>query len=130
MPQLLPFPIQNFEGYCNGLRRMGIDPGYVMYTSRHASNGQPAARLISVDQLEAAQAYLASPSDETFVRLVELGVLLDTEWDRRTNQWEIISFEGWEVLHKAFSHLYARSGQALMELTGVSDREFTESFQL
>ena len=124
MPHLLPFQIQNFEGYCNGLHRMGIDPGYVMYTSHHASNDQPAARLISADQLDAVYEYRASPSDETFMRLVEMGALLDTEWDRKTKRWEIISFEGWEVLHKAFSRLHLHSGQALMELTGVSDLEF------
>jgi hypothetical protein len=126
MPHLLPFQIQNFEAYGHGLHRMGIDPGYVMYTSHHASNDRPAARLITEDQLDAVQAYRAAPSDETFMRLVEMGALLDTEWDRRTSRWEIISFEDWEVLHKAFSRLYANSGQALMELTGVSDLEFTE----
>lgn len=126
MPHLLPFQIQNFEGYYNGLQRMGVDPGYVLYTNCHASNEQPAARLISVDQLDAVQAYMVSPSDETFKRLVELGALLDTEWDRRTTQWEIISFAGWEVLHKAFSRLYINSEHALVELTGVSGFEFTE----
>jgi len=46
-----------------------------MYTSRHASNDKPAARLISADQLDAVR---AAPSDETFMRLVEMGALLDT----------------------------------------------------
>lgn len=121
MPSLLPFQIENFESHCHGLKRVGIDPGFVMYTNHHASNGRPAARLISNDQLEAAQAYIDSPSDESFIRLVKLGALFDNEWDRKTGRWALIAFEGWEVLHKAFSHLHARSGQALQELTGLSD---------
>ncbi len=116
-----PFPIENFEGYCDNLKRVGIDPGYVMYTNQHASNDKPAARMISGEQLEAARAYIASPSDDTFAHLVKSGGLFDTEWDRNTSRWEIISFEGWEVLHKAFNHLHSKSGQALMELTGLSD---------
>ncbi|MFI3184589.1 MAG: hypothetical protein QX198_01245 [Methylococcaceae bacterium] len=126
MSHLLPFQIENFEGYCHGLHRMGIDPGYVLYTSHHASNNQPAARLISAVQLDAVQAYRATPSDETFMRLVEMGALLDTEWDRNTTRWEIISFEGWEALHKAFSRLHLHAGQALLELTGLPDLELTE----
>lgn len=126
MPRIYPFPLQNFEGYCNGLHRVGIDPGYVMYTNQHASNGKPATRLISAEQLAAAQSYIANPGDEAFKRLVEIGALFDTEWDRRTERWEIISFEGWEVLHAAFSHLHVKAGQTLMELTGVSNLDFTE----
>lgn len=121
MSSAAPFPIENFEDYCNNLKRVGIDPGYAMYTNQHASNDKPAARLISGHQLEAARAYIESPSDEAFVQLVKLGALFDTEWDRNTRHWEIISFEGWDVLHKAFNHLYAKSGQALLELTGLSD---------
>ena len=121
MPSVLPFPINNFDAYCNGLKRVGIDPGYVMYTNHHASNGRPAARLISSEQLDAAQAYINTPTDELFVRLVKLGALFDTEWDRKTSRWELIAFEGWEVLHKAFSHLYVKSNQTMMELTGLSD---------
>jgi len=127
MPHQIRFQIENFDGYCMGLHRVGIDMGFVMYTNQHASNHRPAARLLSRMHLEAARSYAASPSDETFKYLVQTGVLLDTEWDRRTAQWEIISFEGWEVLHSAFSHLYAKSKQALLELTGVSDLDFTES---
>ena len=126
MPHLLPFQLQNFEGYCNGLHRVGIDPGYVLYTNHHASNNHPAARLVSAEQLDAVRAYITSPSDDRFMRLVRLGVLLDTEWDRGTEHWEIISFEGWEVLHMAFNRLHAKSGQLLMELTGVSDIDFPE----
>lgn len=121
MSSIPPFPIENFVGYCNNLKRVGIDPGYVLYTNQHASNDKPAARLISSEQLEAARTYLDAPSDEAFMYLVRLGGLFDTEWDRNTSHWQIISFEGWEVLHKAFNHLHAKSGQALMELTGLSD---------
>ncbi|MBS4051128.1 MAG: hypothetical protein KGZ69_07990 [Methylomonas sp.] len=121
MSSIPPFPIENFEGYCDNLKRVGIDPGYVMYTNQHAGNDKPAARLISREQLAAAQAYIAAPSDDTFAHLVKLGALLDTEWDRNTRRWEIISFEGWEVLHKAFNHLHTKSGQVLKELTGLSD---------
>lgn len=120
MSSLSPFQIENFEAYCNSLKRVDIDPGYVMYTNHHASNDRPAARVISVHQLEAAKAYLENPSDETFIRLVKLGALFDTEWDRRTAHWNIIAFEGWEVLHRAFTHLYANSGHAMQELTGLS----------
>lgn len=127
MTHFFPFPLQNFEGYCNGLHRVGIEPGYVMYTNHHASNGKPAARLISAEQLEAAQAYIANPVDETFMKLVAIGALFDTEWDRNTARWEIISFEGWEVLHMAFCHLHVKSGRTLMELTGISNLDFTES---
>ena len=121
MSSLSPFQIENFEGYCNSLKRVGIDPGYVMYTDHHASNGRPAARIITAQQLEAAKAYVENPSDETFIRLVKLGALFDTEWDRRTTHWNIIAFEGWEVLHRAFAHLHVKSGHAMLELTGLSD---------
>ncbi len=121
MSGLTPFQIDNFEAYCNTLKRVDIDPGYVMYTNRHAGNGLPAARCIGAHQLEAAQAHIDAPSDETFVRLVKLGALLDTEWDRNTAQWTIIAFEGWEVLNRAFTLLHTKSGQALLELTGLSD---------
>lgn len=121
MTLLSPFPIEDFEAYCNSLKRVDVDLGYIMYTNHHASNGHPVARIISVHQLEAAQAYIDSPSDQTFIRLVKLGALLDTEWDRNTQHWILIAFEGWEVLHRAFSHLHNKSGQALQELTGLSD---------
>ena len=126
MSQQFPFQLHNFEGYCNGLHRVGIDPGFIMYTNHHASNDQPVARLLSAGQLEAAKDYIASPSDETFKRLVEIGVLLDTEWDRGTEQWEIIAFEGWEVLHTAFNRLHAKSRKTMTELIGVSDLDFTQ----
>ncbi|MDD4913402.1 MAG: hypothetical protein PHW13_00015 [Methylococcales bacterium] len=119
MPHQLPFPIQNFEAYCSGLLRVGIDPGFVMYTNDHAGSHHPVARLLSRELLDHAHAYIASPSDEGFKRLVEGGVLLDTEWDRITNQWQIISFEGWEALHAAFNRLHGKSRQALTELGGV-----------
>lgn len=127
MSTYLPFQLQNFAGYCDSLKRVGIDPGYVMYTNHHASNSKPAARLISAEKVELAKTYINSPSDETFMRLVEAGALFDTEWDRNTKQWEIIAFEGWEILHKAFSHLHAKASQSLTELTGVSDVEFMSS---
>lgn len=121
MSALSPFQIENFEGYCYNLKRVGIDPGYVMYTNHHASNDRPAARVISSQQLETAKAYVDNPTDETFTQLVKLGALFDTEWDRRTHHWDIIAFEGWEVLHRAFTHLHAKSGHAMLELTGLSD---------
>ena len=127
MPHKIRFPIENFAGYCAGLRRVGLDLGFVMYTNQHASNHYPAARLLPREHLQAAQAYAASPSDDGFRYLVNTGVLLDTEWDRRTERWQVISFEGWEVLHTAFSHLHTKSKQALLELTGVSDLGVTES---
>jgi len=125
MSHLVPFPIQNFDAYCAGLERVGVQPGFVLYTNHHASNQQPAARLLSCEQLDAAQDYIVSPSDSAFKHMVEIGVLLDTEWDRETREWEIISFQGWEVLHTAFSRLYAKSRTSLTELTGV-DLDFTE----
>ncbi len=125
MSHLMPFQIKNFENYCKALERVGVDPGFIMYTNHHVSNHQPAARLVTSSQLPAAQAYIAAPSDETFKRVVEIGVLLDTEWDRQTERWMIISFEGWEVLHTAFSRLYAKSGYSLTELTGVSEADFS-----
>ncbi len=127
MPHQLRFPIENFAGYCTGIRRVGLDLGFVMYTNQHASNHNPAARLLPREHLQAAQAYAASPSDDGFRYLVGTGVLLDTEWDRHTENWQIISFEGWEVLHTAFNHLHAKSKQALLELTGVSDLDVTVS---
>jgi hypothetical protein len=119
MTHLIPFPIQHFESYYSGLQRVGIDPGYMMYTNHHASSHQPVARLLSANQLELAQAYIALPSDEYFRHLVEAGVLLDTEWDRSTSHWQIISFEGWEVLHAAFNRLHIKSSQTLTELGGI-----------
>ena len=127
MPHQFRFPIDNFTWYCAGLRRVGLDPGFVMYTNQHASNHHPAARLLPREHLQAAQAYAATPSDDGFRLLVRTGVLLDTEWDRRTEHWEIISFEGWEILHTAFNHLHAQAKQTLLELTGVSDLDVTES---
>lgn len=127
MSTYIPFQLQNFEGYCESLKRVGINPGYVLYTNHHASDNKPAARLISGKHVDMTKTYLHDPSDENFSKLVEAGVLFDTEWDRRTNHWEIISFEGWEVLHKAFSHLHAKSSRSLTELTGISDVEFMSS---
>lgn len=122
MNTALPFDLQDFEQFCQGLKRVGIEPGYVMYTNCHASDGRPAARLVvSAEQLAAAQDYLQAPSDQAFVQLVKLGVLFDTEWDRNTRHWSLIAFEGWEVLHRAFAHLHGKTGQALEELTGLSD---------
>lgn len=118
MNPILPFPLQGFDAYCSDLHKLSLDPGYVMYTNRHANNDQPAARLIAPDQLEVALVYINTPSDETFMRLVQLGILLDTEWDRRTGNWAIISFEGWEVLHKAFCRLNGRAEKSMMELIG------------
>jgi hypothetical protein len=119
MTHLLPFPIQHFESYCNGLQRVGIDPGYVLYTNNHAGSQRPEARLLSGNLLDIAQAYIASPSDDSFRKLVAAGVLLDTEWDRSTSHWEIISFEGWEALHNAFHRLHTKSRQILTELGGI-----------
>ena len=127
MSTYLPFQLQNFEGYCDSLKRVGIDAGYVMYTNHHASNNKPAARLISAGHVDAAKAYIHEPSDENFRRLVAAGALFDTEWDRQTKHWAIISFEGWEVLHKALSLLHAKASDSLTELTGVSDAEFIRS---
>ena len=123
MSTYLPFQLQNFDGYCDSLNRVGINPGYVLYTNHHASGNKPAARLISADHIDMVKTYIQVPSDENFRQLVEVGVLYDTEWDRRTKHWAIISFEGWEVLHKAFSHLHAKASHSLTELTGVSDVE-------
>lgn len=127
MSTYLPFQLQNFEGYCDSLKRVGINPGYVMYTNHHASHNKPAARLIPADHLDVAISYIREASDENFRRLVEASVLFDTEWDRQTKHWEIIAFEGWEVLHKAFSHLHAKASHSLTEMTGVSDSEFMSS---
>ena len=121
MSTLPLFPIAHFETYCDSLARVGIDPGYVLYTNQHASNNRPAARMLSASQVSAARQHINSPSDESFVKLVQAGVLFDNEWDRNTRHWELIAFEGWEVLHKAFSHLQFRAGNALTDLTGLSD---------
>jgi len=127
MSTYLPFQLQHFESYCESLKRVGVDPGYVLYTNHHASNNKPAARLICGTCIQTAKTYIQTPSDEHFKQLVEAGVLYDTEWDRQTKHWEIISFEGWEILHKAFSHLHAKAAQSLTELTGVSDIEIMSS---
>ncbi|MGR8931438.1 MAG: hypothetical protein ACU836_12420 [Gammaproteobacteria bacterium] len=126
MPNHLAFPLRNFENQCANLKRVGIDPGYVMYTNHHAGNNRPAARLLSSEHLDAAIAYIDAPSDENFMALVKAGVLFDTEWDHLTKHWKIVSFEGWEVLHKAFSHLHFKATQAMTELTGISDTEFND----
>lgn len=121
MSSLPPFPIDHFETYCDSLVRVGIDAGYVLYTNQHASNKKPAARLVSSRLLKAVREHIDSPSDESFVHLVKAGVLFDNEWDRNTRDWELIAFEGWEVLHKAFVHLHLKAGNALTDLTGLSD---------
>ncbi|WP_020482675.1 MULTISPECIES: hypothetical protein [unclassified Methylomonas] len=118
MSQMLQFPLQNFDAYCQDLHKLQLNPGYIMYANRHAGNDQPAARLIPPNQLEAALAHIDAPSDDTFKQLVRLGVLLDTEWDRSTENWVIVSFEGWEVLHKAFCRLNMRVEKSMMELIG------------
>ncbi len=118
MNHVLQFPLQNFATYCNDLHKLNLDPGYVMYTNRHAGKDQPAARLISPNHLEAALAHIDAPSDETFMQLVRLGALLDTEWDRRTDNWALISFEGWDVLHNAFCRLNLRVEKSMLELIG------------
>lgn len=126
MKNILPFQIKNFSEYYFDLHRVGINPGYVMYTNRHASNDQPAARLVPAEHLNAARTHVIAPTPETGIQLVRLGVLLDTEWDIQTQRWDIISFHGWETLHKAFSHLHAKAEKSLIELTGVSASEYTE----
>lgn len=126
MTHLIPFPLEHFENYCNTLQRVGVDCGYILYTNHHASNHQPASRMFMAEQMDAVQAYLDTPSDQTFRHLVEIGVFLDTEWDRETKIWQTISFQGWEILHDAFSRLYAKSGESLQELTGLSDLDFVE----
>ncbi|OAI05418.1 hypothetical protein [Methylomonas methanica] len=118
MSHVLQFPLQNFDAYCNDLHKLNLNPGYLLYTNRHAGNDQPVARLIPPDQLEVALAHIDAPSDETFKQLVRVGALLDTEWDRKTENWVIVSFEGWEVLHKAFSRLNQRVEKSMMELIG------------
>lgn len=118
MNHALQFPLQNFDAYCSDLHKLKLNPGYVMYTNRHAKNDQPAARLIPPDHLRAALAHIDAPSDETFMQLVRLGALLDNEWDRRTESWAIVSFEGWEVLHKAFCRLNGRVEKSMLELIG------------
>ena len=126
MSHHFPFQIKNFEGLCNTLERVGVDPGFVLYTNQHASNEQPMTRLIYAHQLEAAENYLNSPTDEHFRQLVKLGVLFDNEWDRNTASWAIISFKGWEALHTAFCHLHSHNSQSLLELTGLSSDDFLE----
>jgi hypothetical protein len=126
MTHALPFPIQNFEAYNKTLIRVGIDPGFVLYTNHHAGNHQAAARFFNEEQLPAVQRHLTEQSDETFKHLVEIGVLLDNEWDRTTPSWQIISFAGWEVLHTAFSRLHSKCRNALQELTGLSEVELFE----
>ncbi|MBD9357441.1 hypothetical protein [Methylomonas albis] len=118
MSHVLQFPLQDFDAYCTDLHKLNLNPGYLMYTNQHAGNNQPAARLIPPSQLEAALAHINAPSDETFKHLVQLGALLDTEWDRKTDNWVIVSFEGWEVLHKAFCRLNLRVEKTMMELIG------------
>jgi hypothetical protein len=118
MSNMLQFPLQNFDAYCKDLHKLQLNPGYLMYTNRHAGNNEPAARLIPPNQLDAALAHIEAPCDETFMRLVALGVLLDTEWDRKTDNWVILSFDGWEVLHKGFSRLNQRVEKTMKELMG------------
>ncbi|QWF71465.1 hypothetical protein KEF85_03005 [Methylomonas paludis] len=127
MSRQIPFQLENFSGHCDTLLRVGIDPGLVLYTNQHASNGKPAARLLADADRDIVQAYLNAPSDEVFKRLVAQGVFLDTEWDRNTSNWQIIDFAGWEVLHDAFSRLHAKSDKALQTLTGLSDRDIHET---
>ena len=126
MHHQIPFQLENFEVHCSNLHRVGIDSGFVLYTNHHASNNKPVARLLTAADLVAAKTYLANPSDEAFMHLVARGVLLDTEWDRQTEHWQIISFEGWEVLHTAFNRLHVKSGQALQNLTGLSELDMVE----
>lgn len=124
MSSYIPFQLHNFEAHCDSLKRVGINPGYVMYTNHHASDNKPAARQISANHLLDAIAYINDPSDDNFRRLVQSGVLFDTEWDHNTKHWQIIDFEGWEVLHKAFSHLQVKASKSLMEITGIPDVDF------
>lgn len=121
MHQHFPFPVQHFKNYCDGLQRVGIQPGYIMFTNHHASNHRPATRLLDESQLTLAETHINSPSEETFKQLVASGVLLDTEWDYQTSSWQIIAFNAWETLHNAFTHLYAKSSETLEELVGVTD---------
>jgi hypothetical protein len=125
MAHSLEFPLQNFENYCNELQRVGIEYGYVLYTNHHASNGRPATRLVPADQFDAVQNYLTSSSDETFTILVKMGVLFDTEWDRNTRHWVIISFDGWEKLHHAFERLLNKADEKLLTMTGLSSLELS-----
>jgi len=126
MSHQIPFPLENFESYCQGLHRVGVDPGFVMYTNHHAGNHQPAARFLDTNHFKVAKNYINHPDDESFKQLVAAGVLLDTEWDRNTEHWLLIAFEGWEVLHAAFSRIYVKSGKTLQELTGVNGLNITE----
>jgi hypothetical protein len=125
MTHLHPFPIQNFPAHCNSLQRVGVDPGFIMYTNNHAGSHHPVARPLSTAQLEPALAYIRTPSDENFRHLVEVGGLLDTEWDRSTNHWQIIDFVGWETLHTAFCRLHHKSMQELAEMGGA-EMDFDE----
>lgn len=126
MSHALKFPIQNFDYYCDELQRLGIEPGFVLYTNHHASNGLAETRFVSANQLDAVETYLASPSDQTFIPLVKMGVLLDNEWDRNTRHWALISFNGWEKLHHAFERLLNKADQGLINLSGLSSLEVTE----
>lgn len=119
MSHPFPFPLPNFGAYCSSLQRVGVDPGFVMYTNEHAGSRQPAARLLPGAFADLARSYIDAPSDAGFQRLVEAGVLLDTEWERVTAHWEIIAFTGWEVLHASFNRLYGKSRLALVQMGGV-----------
>ena len=126
MSHQIPFKLNNFETYCQTLDRVGVDPGFLLYTNSHASNHKPVARLLHVEQLSAAETYIANASDEHFKRLVALGVFIDTEWERDTEHWSIISFSGWEVLHTAFNRLHVKSSEHLQQLTGISADDMME----
>ncbi|MGD0962013.1 MAG: hypothetical protein ABSB19_19565 [Methylomonas sp.] len=126
MKHHIPFPLENFENYCKGLHRVGVEPGFVMYTNSHAGNHLPAARILPAIHMEAARAYIDNPTDAAFKKLVAAGVLLDTEWDRNSENWRLIAFEGWEVLHMAFSRLHVKAADILQDLTGVNDLDIPE----
>lgn len=121
MSHLKPFHIDNFKGYCDGLLRVGIDPGYVLYTNHHESNQRPATRLFAAEHLTIVEQHLANPSAESFKQLVAVGVLQDTSWDFQSTGWQIIAFSGWEVLHNAFGHLHHKAEQELEDSLGVAD---------
>ena len=126
MSQNLSFHLKHFDAYCDELQRVGVEPGYVLYTNHHASHGQPAARLVTAEQLSTVEAYITAPTAEAFIQLVALGVMFDTEWDRNTQHWQLISFHGWEKLHTAFSHLLAKVDKTLIELGGLSSLDLNE----
>jgi hypothetical protein len=127
MTHQIPFPLENFESYCKGLHRVGVVPNFVLYTNTYAGNHQPATRVLPAAHFDIAQNYIANPTDEGFRVLVAAGVFLDNEWDRKSEHWVIIAFEGWEVLHTAFSRLYARFDHTLRDLTGVAGLEISDS---